>query len=503
MPPVTRGRILRTPPKRLGTQQSAAFTRHLLNRATFTGASPEAVAEVEAAGGPQAWLARQLAPVAAADTALDAALDARFPLAHAPAPYVWANTANGSWDAGLDLTRWTLGKAFWSKNQLFEVMCEFWSNHLNIPCPTGNAWATKGDNDTAVIRAHALGRFDDMLAASVLSPGMLESLTNVANTKSAPDENLGREIMELHSVGVDAGYGQDGVVQSSRVFTGLSVWYSWNGGTAANLGTFRNSAADHYVGPISVLGWTNANAAADGAPAVAQSFARYLANHPDTATRIATKLAIRFVSDTPPASLVSHLASVYTANSTAIVPVLQALFASPDFAASAGQKYRRPIEDMAATVAALGWTLDPTSTNSDDLSNLYWSLWAMGQAPLNWAAPDGYPDVSAAWVGTGVTLSRWNAHLSLAAGWIGNPGDGMVQPALAPRVLPSPVPATRSALATALLTRFANGATVSAAQVAALVTYLGGDRAVTSDDVGWRLPYLVGLALDAPQWSAR
>jgi uncharacterized protein (DUF1800 family) len=501
-PTTTRRRILRTSAKPVSTAHgsSAAFTQHLLNRATFTGATPQAVAAVAAAGGPQAWLAKQLAPVASADAALDTALGVRFPLAHASAPYVWANTQGGSWDAGLDLARWTLGKACWSKNQLFEVMCEFWSNHLNIPCPTGNAWATKGDNDTQVIRAHAFGRFDDMLAASVISPGMLESLTNVDNTKSAPDENLGREIMELHSVGVNAGYGQAGVVASSRVFTGLSVWYSWNGGTAANLGTLRNSPSDHYVGPIQVLTWKSANADATAAPAVAQDFARYLAHHPDTANRIATKLAIRFVSDTPPASLVSHLASVYTAHQTAIVPVLQALFASPEFAASAGQKYRRPIEDMAATVSALGWTLDPTSTSADGFGDLYWQLWAMGQAPLNWPAPDGYPDVSGAWVGTGVTLSRWNTHLALAAGWI---RDGMVQPALAARVLPSPVPTTRSALCAALLSRFANGSTVSAAQVAALVTYLGGPGAVDSQDVGWKLPYLVGLALDAPQWSAR
>jgi hypothetical protein len=113
--------------------------------------------------------------------------------------------------------------------------------------------------------------------------------------------------------------------------------------------------------------------------------------------------------------------------------------------------------NMAATVSTLGWTVDPSSTSTDAIGNIY-SLWQMGQAPLNWPAPDGYRDVSGAWVGTGVTLSRWNYFLALAAG---RNGADMVQPLLATRAVLSAGPATLGALATALLTRFANGTTVS------------------------------------------
>lgn len=484
------------PPTAPTSAPTSASAAHLLSRATFAGPTPEALAAVAAAGGPQAWLERQLAPDPSADASLDALLAARYPLAHATAPQVWAKTQQGSWDAGFDLARWTLAKNIWSANQLSEVMCEFWSNHLNITTPGGEAWASKPDNDRDVIRAHALGRFDDMLAASVLSPAMLSYLTNTSNRKKAPDENLGRELMELHSVGVDAGYGQTGVVNASRALTGLSVWNPWNGGTPQTYGTFRNVPTDHWTGPLQVLSWSHPNTDPARGVAVAQSLARYLANHPATATRIATKLAVRFVSDRPPASLVQRLAAVYSANGTAIVPVLRALFTSPEFAASAGAKYRRPIEDLAATARTLGWALDPAATDAFD--HLYWSLWQMGQTPLNWPAPDGYPDIAGAWVGTGVTLSRWNAHLVLAAGWL---PAGLSRPGLASRVLPTPAPPTRSGLATELLTRLLGGA--SAAQVAALVGYLGGDGPVRPDDVGWRLPYLVALVLDAPQWSAR
>jgi uncharacterized protein (DUF1800 family) len=487
-------------PRAAAAPSAGAAIRHLLRRTTFAGPTPEALAAVTAAGGRQRWLAAQLAPSPGADATLDRTLDTLFPLAHAAPPAVYAAGDNGSWQAMDDLVCWTLGKHLWSRNQLFEVMCEFWSNHLNIATPSSEPWATKPSNDVEVVRRHALGRFEDMLAASVVSPAMLHYLTNTESSKKAPNENLGREMLELHSVGRDAGYGQDGVVDAARVLTGLTTWNPWNGGTADNLGTLRYRPDWHWTGPVRVLDWTHPNADRGDGVAVAQSLARYLAGHPATAKRIATKLVVRFVSDTPAPALVARLARTYLDNGTAIVPVLRALFASPEFAASTGRKYRRPLEDAAAAVRALGITLAPRAGKADGLRNVRWALANMGHAPLGWHPPDGYPDVAGAWLGTGTVLGRWNFHVALTGRWW---KDGLSYPDPVRRLLPGSRPTTRRALVRALTDRLLPGLDVPKTQHDALVAYLGGDGPIRDGDLTWQFELLVALVLHSPQWSVR
>jgi uncharacterized protein (DUF1800 family) len=406
----------------------------------------------------------------------------------------------GHWGAMFAVQRATFARAMWSKRQLFEVMVEFWSNHLNITCPSSEAWSTKPWDDQNVIRKHALGRFEDMLVASATSPAMMLYLDNASSRGSAPNENYGRELLELHTVGRDAGYGQAGVVDCARAFTGLSVWNPWNGGTKDTYGTFRYVADWHHTGPLTVLGWTHPNGDRARGVEVATSLMRYLAHHPATARRIAHKLAVRFVSDDPPAALVDRLAATYLASGTAVVPVLRTLLSSPEFIASTGRKYRRPLEDVVASLRAVGAVPSPDG-RTGAIEFFCWLSGDLGQAPLAWHPPDGYPDVAPAWIGTGSTLGRWNMHVGVTGGWwkegIDYPGT------LAERLLPTPQPTDRAALVDALFARLLPGLTPPPAHRDALVTFLGGPGPLKDGDTTWQFAVLAALVLDSPHWTVR
>ncbi len=471
-----------------------AFTRHLLKRTTY-GLTPELLAESR---DPAAWLEQQLAPERLDDSACDAVVR-RFPHYFSDPPQMHAEHELGAWPGMMDTVRQAFVRACWSKRQLFEVMVEFWSNHLNTTAPAGDVWSGKGWDDRHVIRPHALGRFSDMLVASASSPAMLRYLDGAESKGSAPNENYGRELLELHTVGRDAGYTQADVVAVARALTGRSTWTPWNGGVAANLGTFRYRPEWHHVGPLSVLGWSHPNTSAAEGVAVGDSLLRHLAAHPATARRIASKLCVRFVSDTPPPALVDRLAAVYLASGTAVVPVLRALLTSPEFAASAGQKYRRPYEDVVASVRALG--IVPAASGSEAVADLCWELHEMGHAPFGWHPPDGYPDVASAWTGTGTVLGRWNVHAGLTMAWW---KEGLVYPGtnLFARLLPGPRPATRADLVTAAAARLMPGTVLPAGHRDALVAFLGGPGPVRDSDVGI-FPVLVALLLDSPAWSVR
>ena len=222
-------------------------------------------------------------------------------------------------------------------------MTEFFENHLHVPVQDDGVFGFRAAYGK-LIRSHALGRFDQMLVAAITHPAMGTSLDNASSTKSAPNENLGRELLELHTVG-RGNHTEDDVKNSARILTGYRVdmWRTWNA---------WYDLPSHWTGPVNVLGFSHANAAADGRP-VAEAYLTYLAHHPATARRLAKKLAVRFVSDSPSDGLVQHLADVYLANQTAIVPVLQALVAHPEFGASPGAKVRTPTDDVVATYRAL------------------------------------------------------------------------------------------------------------------------------------------------------
>ena len=468
---------------------------HLVRRATY-GPTPAVLAEAGRLGA-GAWLERQLAPSSIPDPAC-AALMKRYPQIAWTIPTVRQKVSGGSWDVMLALSQATLVRAVWSQRQLFEVMVEFWSNHLNIACPSSDVWDNRAHYDRAVIRPNALGSFREMLLAATIHPAMLRYLDNASSTKAHPNENQGRELLELHTVGVDAGYTEADVRASARILTGVTV-------NSAGALTYTPEA--HYTGQVSVLGFTHPNTDASAGLDVVKAYVGYLAVHPATAARIARKLAVRFVSDDPPQGLVDRLAQVYLANDTAITPVLRALFGSAEFAASAGQKVRRPYEDLVATVRILGLGPDRSGTSGEQA--LYWISSDLGQPPLAWGPPDGYPDVADAWQSPAGTLSRWNTHIHIAARWW--PHATMLTGKGAMAFVPKKLPATHGefidGLARQLVHRPAD-ATEKAA-ICAFVSDSGGTvtpatkLTAKSPLVTWRLPYAVSLFLDSPAHAIR
>jgi uncharacterized protein (DUF1800 family) len=466
---------------------SADPMAHLLRRATF-GPTPAALAEISALGV-NAWLDRQLAPETIADGVCDSLL-ARLPLIALDITATRAKLPKHSYDAFGQLGRATLARAIWSNRQLFETACGFWANHLHIAAPSSGVWDSRADYDRTVTRRHALGRFADMLKASARHPAMLTYLDNRSSTKTKPNENYARELMELHTVGMI--YSEADVQAAARLLSGMTV-------NAA--GSYAYDPARHATGAVNVLGFTHPNATAAGGEAAATAFVEYLAVHPATAERIATKLCLRFVADEAPAALVARLAKVYLDNGTAIAPVLRALFTSAEFAASVGAKVRTPMEDLTATIRTLG--LGPEASGTKALDALYNMLVSAGNAPMRWSPPNGFPDVAAAWASPAAFLMRCNSHLNLAAGWY---PSQLTRPANMLTALVPIRPATYGALVDALAKRLL-GTTMRPEHVAAVTAVAGKTpaSALTPKDtaVNGSLPYLIALVLDSPYFQIR
>jgi uncharacterized protein (DUF1800 family) len=460
---------------------------HLLRRATF-GPTPAALAEARKLGV-AGWLDRQLNPATIDDAACDA-LVARLPLAYASVATVRASLPVHSYDAFKQLGRAAVARATWSNRQLFEMTAMFWANHLHVTAPASGGWDCRSDYEAQVIRKYAFGRFADMLKASARHPAMLTYLDNRSSTKAHPNENYARELMELHTVGMS--YTEADVAAAARLLTGLTV---------TSAGTYAYDAARHATGAVQILGFSHANATAAGGEAAALAFVDHLARHPATAQRIATKLCVRFVADQAPASLVTKLAQVYLDNDTAITPVLRALFTSPEFAASIGQKVRTPFEDLTAAIRALG--LGPEASGTKALDALYNALVDAGNAPYRWSPPNGFPDVAAAWASPSAFLISCNAHLNLATGWY---PTQLTRPADLRTALVPVLPATYGALVDALAVRLV-GSRLPAAHTAAVLSVAGklptSPLTAADNSLAGSLPYLVALVLDSPSFHVR
>ena len=373
---------------------------HLLRRTTF-GPTPELVAEVRAKGV-NGWLDSQLAVSGASADPLRSTVESSLP------KMAWSSTQlndarkTGGTDVINDIIKATTFRAAWSPNQLLEVMTSFWSNHLNVFVKNSNGFAFRRDYDD-VIRAGALGSFTELLQKTTTHPAMLVYLNANTSTKTNPNENLGRELLELHTLGV-GNYSEDDVKNSALMLTGLSI---------KNAAFFWNPAS-HHTGSLTIAGFTHANTsstAAAGQAAIAE-YLSFLAHQPATAKRIATQLATRFVADDPPTSLIDKLSSTYLANDTQIAPVLKTLFTSSEFRRSVGMKSREPYADAIASIRVLGYKAPAAgATQWGTLSST--SLLA-GQQPLSWPTPDGYPNTIDPWLGAASALARMNMHSDLA-----------------------------------------------------------------------------------------
>ena len=381
---------------------------HVINRLSF-GPAPGDYARVSAIGV-EHYLEQQLAPEEIDDALCDRAV-ARLdePWHEMPGENYEEDEAN----LAAALRRVTILRAVYSERQLFEVMCEFWSDHFNIDPGKGDCRYTKIADDAGVIRRHALGNFAELLKASALSPAMLWYLDGRANVKRSateqPNENYARELMELHTLGVHGGYTQQDVMEVARCLTGWTVYARKNDGFSGKLDSpikrrgeavFRPEA--HDDGPKVVLGHAIPAGMREG------DFDRVIsivASHPSTARHIATKLCERFISDEPPTAAVDAVASAFTASKGEIKTCLRALFATPEFQEARGAKLKRPFHYVVSALRA-------TNAQTDAAQPLMSYLEKMGQVPFRWPTPDGYPLAGSHWHAT--LLWRWKFALALA-----------------------------------------------------------------------------------------
>jgi uncharacterized protein (DUF1800 family) len=381
---------------------------HLANRFTY-GITPALHEQMKAAGSPEKWFEAQLDPARIADPKAGS-FGSWWTSIDLDAAAIWQRDqaeVESGWEATANYARWCLLRRIYSERQVLEVMTEFWENHLHVPLNDDGVFTYRADYGK-VIRSHALGRFDQMLVAAITHPAMSISLDNARSTKKAPNENLGRELLELHTVG-RGNHTEDDVKNSARILTGYRVemWSTWRS---------YYDPASHWTGPVRVLGFTRPNADADGR-AVAEAYLTYLAGHPRTAERIARKLAVRFVSDHPSQALVAHLAQVFLDNGTEIKPMLRALVASEEFRVAAGSKVRTPTDDVVATHRVLGTEIAKPVAASSTANSILWQASDIGQKPFDWARPDGQPEDNLAWSSASRLLASFDIHYSMAGGW--------------------------------------------------------------------------------------
>jgi uncharacterized protein (DUF1800 family) len=316
-------------------------------------------------------------------------------------------------------------RAVYGARQLEEVLTDFWFNHFNVDARKIEDRPVIVEYERDAIRPHVLGKFRDLLGATAKSPAMLFYLDNWLSAappappqrrpggpyrppapKPAPagrglNENYGRELMELHTLGVDGGYTQRDVVDVARSFTGWTL-----GDPHAGTGfVFNDKMHDH--GAKRVLGHTikAGRGIQDG-----EQVLDLLARHPATAHFIATKLVRHFVGDDPPGALVEHAAKVFSRTDGDLREVMRAILTSREFYAEAAfrAKVKTPFEYVASALRATNASI----TNARGFVN---TIAAMGEPLYQCQPPTGYGDQASAWISTGALVSRLNFALGLAA----------------------------------------------------------------------------------------
>ncbi|TFW15541.1 DUF1800 domain-containing protein [Duganella callida] len=312
----------------------------------------------------------------------------------------------------------SLLRDLYSPNQLQEQMTWFWMNHFNVHQGKANLRVLVGDYEDKAIRPHALGKFRDLLAATLHHPAMIRYLDNEQNAANRINENYAREIMELHTMGVDSGYTQNDVQQLARILTGVGV----------NLGdkmpNVRKDKADQYVrnglfefnpgrhdyGDKVFLGQT---VKGRGLAEVNEALDR-LARHPATARYVSRKLAMYFVADEPPPALVERMAATFQSSDGDIAAVLRVLFTSAEFTQSLGQKFKDPVHYV---VSAVRLTYDDkVILNAGPMIN--W-LNRMAEPLYGRQTPDGYPLTQSAWASPGQMTTRFEIAKAIGNGAAG------------------------------------------------------------------------------------
>ncbi|NNE94588.1 MAG: DUF1800 domain-containing protein [Acidimicrobiales bacterium] len=373
---------------------------HAVRRLTFgsTSADVERVRSM----GLNAWLDEQLDPDSLETNELEERLLDAVPELGQDTTTVLADfrASGNAQRLATALPSATLYRHVHSPAQLHERMVEFWSDHFNTPQTNPPSSAARIAMDREVFRPYALGRFDDLLVATAQSPAMLLYLDNFQSAVGAINENYARELLELHTVGIDGGYNEADIVATARLLTGWAFNRELE---------FMFRPARHDRAHVSILGWDRPNVGTPLEHGV--SFLRHLAQLPQTARFVSRKLAVRFVADDPSDGIVNAMADAWLANDSEIGPVIRAMVTHADFA-DAPPKFNRPWDFMVQSLRSMQAEIDPEF--GPRLGSVVGMVRDLGQVPFRYASPDGYPDSAAAWLNAGGLLARWNTAIQLA-----------------------------------------------------------------------------------------
>jgi hypothetical protein len=423
------------------SSEPADFAWRVLERATY-GARPQDIAAFLALGESNddrlsAWLDQQLDWSALNDTDLESRLEAMgFTTLDKSIAQLWSDHVQGSmtdWPeryfpvGETDAARWL--RAVYSNRQVYEMMVEFWHDHFNVAGWDFGIAPVFVQHDRDAIRPQALGNFRQMLESVATSTAMLYYLDNLSNRSGGYNENWARELLELHTLGVDVYYpgaahgnvpiGEDGlavgysdadVYDVARCFTGWTVrngHWQFPDTPEYNTGEFFYYANWHEGGSKFVLGnWLQPSGQQQ-----ARDVMDLLARHSATAQHLATKLCRRFIADEPPQSLIDSTAAVWQTHWQApdqIARVMRHILSSDEFKSGQGGKVRRPFELIANAIRKM----DP------DFAPRHFSDWTpygeffnrfqqAGHGSFRWPAPDGYPDTQSRWTSASVMGQSW------------------------------------------------------------------------------------------------
>jgi uncharacterized protein (DUF1800 family) len=421
----------------------SAHDLNLLNRITW-GVSPSSAQEFATLGADK-FLERQLHPPADAPLPRDAQaqIDA-LSISHTPMEIFvpdmdrQAQAANAITDPDQkqaaqkayqdSLARYgreagirSLLRDLYSPYQLREQLTWFWLNHFNVHLYKSNIRLLIANYEDKAIRAHALGRFRDLLGATLRHPAMLRYLDNDQNAAGHINENYAREIMELHTMGVGSGYSQEDVQELARILTGVGVNQSPANTPAPKLkpelqsqyvreGLFEFNPNRHDYGdkvflghPIKGRGLAEVDEALD-----------MISRAPATAHFISRKLAVYFVSDNPSAQLVDKMAATFRQTDGDIAAVLKTMFAAPEFKTSLGIQFKDPMHYVLSAIR-LAYD-DKVVLNTGPIQG--W-LGRLAEPLYGHDTPDGYPLAEAAWSGPGQMATRFEVARAIGSGSAG------------------------------------------------------------------------------------
>jgi uncharacterized protein (DUF1800 family) len=315
-------------------------------------------------------------------------------------------------------------RELYSPAQLQEQMVWFWLNHFSVHQYKGNLRWLIGDYEEHAIRPHALGHFRDLVLATLTHPAMLQYLDNQQNAIGHLNENYARELMELHTLGVDGGYSQQDVQQLARILSGAGVavgdpprlkpqWQS----LYLRRGAFEFNPARHEFGSKTLLGHAIGG---EGFPEI-ENAVTLIVRQPACARFISRQLAAYFVADNPPPRLVEKMAQTFQGSDGDIAAVLRTMLLAPEFNNALGSKFKDPLRYV---LSAVRFAYDGRQiSNTHPLLN--W-LNALGEGPYNRPTPDGYPLGEVNWASPGQISRRFEIARAIGAGNAGlfDPEDG-------------------------------------------------------------------------------